>query len=129
MLDMAPFTCVQGDTNGVVLLLLFRYYCGRSLGRTLFPPGRAQSAGEILLQERPKVARFLPARVAERQTQWTQNPPGATPCEFESRLGHGGSHSADFSRLPPRQNCWPAAASLRVAYEKPGESSAVNPFL
>jgi hypothetical protein len=28
------------------------------------------------------------ARVAERQTQWTQNPPGATPCEFESRLGH-----------------------------------------
>ena len=28
------------------------------------------------------------ARVAEWQTQWTQNPPGATPCEFDSRLGH-----------------------------------------
>src|SRR5712692_7346295 len=28
------------------------------------------------------------ARVAEWQTQGTQNPPGATPCEFDSRLGH-----------------------------------------
>ena len=28
------------------------------------------------------------ARVAEWQTQRTQNPPGATPCEFDSRLGH-----------------------------------------
>ena len=26
--------------------------------------------------------------MAEWQTQWTQNPPGATPCEFDSRLGH-----------------------------------------
>jgi hypothetical protein len=30
----------------------------------------------------------VPARVAEWQTQRTQNPPGATPCEFDSRLGH-----------------------------------------
>ena len=28
------------------------------------------------------------ARVAEWQTQQTQNLPGATPCEFDSRLGH-----------------------------------------
>jgi hypothetical protein len=28
------------------------------------------------------------ARVAEWQTQWTQNPPRATSCEFDSRLGH-----------------------------------------
>ena len=28
------------------------------------------------------------ARVAERQTQGTQNPPLATACEFESHLGH-----------------------------------------
>jgi peptidoglycan/xylan/chitin deacetylase (PgdA/CDA1 family) len=32
------------------------------------------------------------ARVAEWQTQWTQNPPGATPCEFDSRLGHSPDH-------------------------------------
>jgi predicted PurR-regulated permease PerM len=36
------------------------------------------------------------ARVAEWQTQRTQNPPGATPCEFDSRLGH----SAPFLRGP-----------------------------
>src|SRR5687767_5032369 len=34
---------------------------------------------------RPRLAR---ARVAEWQTQWTQNPPRATSCEFDSRLGH-----------------------------------------
>src|SRR5262245_14666803 len=42
-----------------------------------------------------------PARVAEWQTQRTQNPPGATPCEFDSRLGHNDIH-ADLRMLMTR---------------------------
>src|SRR5215470_956215 len=30
----------------------------------------------------------LGAEVAKRQTQWTQNPPGAIPCGFKSRPRH-----------------------------------------
>src|SRR6478752_81711 len=40
------------------------------------------------LRSRSEGAKIPQARVAEWQTQWTQNPPGATPCEFDSRLGH-----------------------------------------
>lgn len=44
---------------------------------------------------RVRVVRFVnapqrptPAGVAEWQTQRTQNPPGATPCRFDSDLRH-----------------------------------------
>ncbi len=69
-----------------------RLHCGQDRVRSGF--GNT-TAGRFADQGRARLAPPLhrgdvtrSARVAERQTQWTQNPPGATPCEFESRLGH-----------------------------------------
>jgi hypothetical protein len=44
--------------------------------------------GSDLPTFRPPDVLSTRARVAEWQTQWTQNPPRATSCEFDSRLGH-----------------------------------------
>jgi hypothetical protein len=44
--------------------------------------------GSELVSARWAVLVTARARVAEWQTQWTQNPPRATSCEFDSRLGH-----------------------------------------
>ena len=48
--------------------------------------GVATLGGSELVSPRERVS--SQARVAEWQTQWTQNPPRATSCEFDSRLGH-----------------------------------------
>src|SRR5687767_8932555 len=51
--------------------------------------GSGRVNGSLLALADPAI--FLAAaRVAKWHTQRTQNPPGATPCEFESRLGHRG---------------------------------------
>ena len=59
------------------------------------------------------------ARVAEWQTQRTQNPPGATPCEFDSRLGHDQTMGNANDEGPSR------GAALRVCITSPtGHSNA-----
>src|SRR5262249_53443867 len=50
--------------------------------------GKVLGGGRGGLRRPDGAAMLPPARVAEWQTQRTQNPPGATPCEFDSRLGH-----------------------------------------
>lgn len=49
--------------------------------------------------------------MAEWQTQRTQNPPGATPCEFDSRLGH------------ERVACFTEGGAVPGARERPGTTT------
>ena len=68
--------------------------------------------------------------MAEWQTQWTQNPPGATPCEFDSRLGHprpfGRSFNAPYARVLPWISQAAAGGMLRLGalYVYPIKSAA-----
>src|SRR5438874_12049676 len=71
------------------------------------PQGNGCNPSIVLLDCGPR------ARVAEWQTQWTQNPPRAISCGFNSRPGHqtNVAHatrclcqgSPDFAYFPPRQ--------------------------